>query len=192
MSPLITLYEQLRFFVSKIGYRIDLYGGAEPFRIQSKKTPTPTPTPATILMSSDTNEQHECKSLKTFELSQFQYQKQEDENNSVLTIKLPSPMEEFNNGVDEDDEPTTPTSSDQKIPATTSCPPAPRKPKSLPMGNKRKSRDFQRISVDLMVMINAMLVQPAVITSVDILAGRDLGAGERAKKVKKANVTFFS
>ncbi|KAD4584579.1 hypothetical protein E3N88_22180 [Mikania micrantha] len=138
-------------------------------------------------MSSHTNEQHECKSLKTFELSQFQHQKQEDENNSALTIKLPSPIEEFNNGVDEDDEPTTPTSSDQKIPVTTSCPPAPRKPKSLPMGNKRKSRDFQRISVDLMVMINAMLVQPAVITGVDILAGRDLGAGERAKKVKKAN-----
>ncbi|KAD4584568.1 hypothetical protein E3N88_22169 [Mikania micrantha] len=141
-------------------------------------------------MSSDTNEQHECKSLKTFELSQFQHQKQEDENNPALTIKLPSPIEEFNNGVDEDDEPTTPTSSDQKIPVTTSCPPAPRKPKSLPMGNKRKSRDFQRISVDLMVMINAMLVQPAVITGVDILAGRDLGAGERAKKVKKANGAF--
>ncbi|KAI3819662.1 hypothetical protein L1987_13507 [Smallanthus sonchifolius] len=109
--------------------------------------------------------------------------------NSVLRIALPSPAKEFNNGVEEEDEPTIPTPSDQKIPVTTACPPAPRKPKSLPMGNKRKAPNFQRISVELMVMINAIFVPPAVITAPDILAGRDLGAGERAKKLKKANVT---
>ncbi|KMT11095.1 hypothetical protein BVRB_5g111790 [Beta vulgaris subsp. vulgaris] len=39
-----------------------------------------------------------------------------------------------------DDRPTTPTSSDQRIPETRPCPPAPRKPKSRPI-RKRKFSD---------------------------------------------------
>ncbi|KAI3760480.1 hypothetical protein L1987_50875 [Smallanthus sonchifolius] len=132
-------------------------------------------------MNSGTNE---CNSSDP----QFQHKKQEDEKISVLSIELPSSVQEFNNS---GDEPTTPTSSDQKIPVPATCPPAPRKPRSVPRSNKRKTPNVQRISVDLMVVFNAMLVPPAVVAVPDILAG-DLGAGDRAKKVKKANVTIGS
>ncbi|KAI3750052.1 hypothetical protein L2E82_20676 [Cichorium intybus] len=147
-------------------------------------------------MDSDIHQPHERNSSATStppltkELSAFESenQEQEYEKNSVLTIKLPSSVQELNNGgegFEEEEEPRTPTSSDQKIPATTTCPPAPRKPKTVPMGNKRKSRSFQRISVDLMVIMNAMF-DP--VTVPDFLAG-DLDAGDHSKKVKKANVT---
>ncbi|PWA82892.1 cyclin-dependent protein kinase inhibitor SMR3 [Artemisia annua] len=81
--------------------------------------------------------------------------------------------------VNEDDEPTTPKSSDQKIPIITTCPPAPRKPRSVPMNNKRKTPSFSRISVDLMVMFNAAMCDPVE---------EDIDSSERVKKVKKMDV----
>ncbi|KDP44228.1 hypothetical protein JCGZ_05695 [Jatropha curcas] len=56
---------------------------------------------------------------------------------SALKIELPS-LEEVKINQDDDDGFKTPTSLDQKIPIILPCPPAPRKPKSLPT-NKRKS-----------------------------------------------------
>ncbi|CAI9301186.1 unnamed protein product [Lactuca saligna] len=152
-------------------------------------------------MSFDTQQPHVRNSSATStpplteELSrtalEFQNQEQEDENILSLTIKLTSSVREFNNGgqdFEEEDEPRTPTSSDQKIPVTTTCPPAPRKPKTVPRGNKRKTRSFQRISVDLRVVMNAMF---APVTLPDFMAG-DLGTGDHSKKVKKANVATGS
>ncbi|KAD6119826.1 hypothetical protein R6Q59_025835 [Mikania micrantha] len=133
---------------------------------------------------------HKCDSLKGLDALEFRHQKQEDEVNSSLSIKLPS-VREFNNGVEEDDEPTTPTSSDQKIPVPITCPPAPRKPRSVPMSKKRRTPSVRRISVDLMLKFNAIFVPQAVIVVPDILAG-DLDAGDGFKKVKKANVTIGS
>lgn len=113
--------------------------------------------------------------------------KQENQNYSNLpSIKLPSSNQQFNNDVKEHDEPTTPMSSDHKIPIP-KCPPAPRKPRS---SNKRKTASVRRISVDLMVVLDAMFVQPEVVDDPGIVAG-DFDGGERVKKVKKAaNVTI--
>ncbi|GKA35846.1 cyclin-dependent protein kinase inhibitor SMR3-like protein [Tanacetum coccineum] len=111
--------------------------------------------------------------LKHQEQTNQHQENQHNEKISSLTIELSSNI----NDVNEDDEPTTPTSSDQKIPIITTCPPAPRKSRSVPMNNKRKTPSFTRISVDLMVMINAMC-DPV----------EDIDSSERVKKVKKMDV----
>lgn len=130
--------------------------------------------------STQKQQQHECNSTSTStppeEHNPFKFQDQTN-HEQALTIELPSNVLEF----DKDNEPTTPTSSNQKIPVFFSCPPAPRKPKRFPMGNKRKNPSFKKISVDLMVMINAMFDPVG-----------DHGSGDHAKKVKKAKVTTGS
>ncbi|KAF9675340.1 hypothetical protein SADUNF_Sadunf09G0022000 [Salix dunnii] len=65
-----------------------------------------------------------------------------------LKIKLPSVEEAFQIEDDKDDDGfKTPTSLDRKIPVVYQCPPAPRKPKSLP-STKRKSPQW-RVLLDL-------------------------------------------
>lgn len=66
----------------------------------------------------------------------------------------------------------TPTSLDQKIPATLKCPPAPRKPKSLP-STKRKAHHHQRVLLDLSSEIES-LFPPALFA--------DLGGKVKKKK----------
>ncbi|KAG6760841.1 hypothetical protein POTOM_034024 [Populus tomentosa] len=79
-------------------------------------------------------------------------EKQEDEceiSVPTLKIKLPS-VEAFQIEDDKDDDADgfkTPTSLDRKIPVIFQCPPAPRKPKSLPSA-KRKSPQ-RRVLLDL-------------------------------------------
>ncbi|KAL4558243.1 hypothetical protein LXL04_036441 [Taraxacum kok-saghyz] len=150
-----------------------------------------------IPMNSDgiTQQPHQRNSSATETALEFRNQEHQDRLDgkiSALTIELPLGLREFNNGgegFEGEEEPRTPTSSDQKIPATATCPPAPRKPKTVPMGsNKRKTRNFQRISVDLSVIMNAMF---SPVTVPDFLAG-DLGAGDYSRKVKKANVSTGS
>ncbi|KAI3678328.1 hypothetical protein L6452_37615 [Arctium lappa] len=145
-------------------------------------------------MNSDDQQQHNSPDALGF-------QEQQDGNNSGLTIKVPSSLSslhDFKNsdeGFQEDDEPKTPTSSDQKIPVVTTCPPAPRKPKTVArVNNKRKTPSFQRISVDLMVMINAVFSPAAggIVAVPDRNLAGDLAAGDHGKKVKKANVTTGS
>ncbi|KAK1412816.1 hypothetical protein QVD17_34339 [Tagetes erecta] len=117
------------------------------------------------------------------EPNSLQFQQDHDTNSTLTSIKLPSSDQQFNNDVD--DQPTTPTSSDHKIPVP-KCPPAPRKPRPVPTSNKRKTPSFRRVSVDLMVIFNAMFVSPEIVADDGIVAG-DLDAGERALKVKKVN-----
>jgi hypothetical protein len=107
--------------------------------------------------------------------------KQEDEceiSVPTLKIKLPS-VEAFQIEDDKDDDDDgfkTPTSLDRKIPVIFQCPPAPRKPKSLPSA-KRKSPQ-RRVLLDLSNEIES-LFPPA-------LAG-DLGG--KIKKVRQGNDT---
>jgi hypothetical protein len=108
-------------------------------------------------------------------------EKQEDEceiSVPTLKIKLPS-VEAFQIEDDKDDDDDgfkTPTSLDRKIPVIFQCPPAPRKPKSLPSA-KRKSPQG-RVLLDLSNEIES-LFPPA-------LAG-DLGG--KIKKVRQGNDT---
>ena len=143
---------------------------------------------ASPTMISDNNLEQQNQNSPTTTLSEQQpnnafihqeqtNQHQENEHNkkiSSLTIELSSNIKDVN----EDDEPTTPTSSDQRIPIIATCPPAPRKPRSVPMNNKRKTPSFSRISVDLMVMFNA-ICDPVE---------DDIDSSERVKKVKKMDV----
>ncbi|KAJ6345134.1 hypothetical protein OIU77_028234 [Salix suchowensis] len=96
----------------------------------------------------------------------------------TLKIKLPS-VEAFQVEDDKDDDDDgfkTPTSLDRKIPVIFQCPPAPRKPKSLP-STKRKSAQ-RRVLLDLSNEIES-LFPPAP-------AG-DLGG--KLKKVRHGNDT---
>lgn len=93
---------------------------------------------------------------------------------STLKLKIPS-AEEFR--VDDDDDVfKTPTSSDKIIPATLRCPPAPRKPKSLP-STKRKACQHRQVFVDVSDEIESLF--PPVLLA-------DLG-GKIKKKVRKGN-----
>ncbi|OAY37816.1 cyclin-dependent protein kinase inhibitor SMR10 [Manihot esculenta] len=94
---------------------------------------------------------------------------------STLKIKLPSLGEfKLEEDVDEDDGFKTPTSLDNKIPVVLPCPPAPRKPKSLP-SNKRKSHR-RRVLLDLSNEIES-LFPPAL--------RADLGG--KIKKIRQEN-----
>ncbi|EEF28791.1 conserved hypothetical protein [Ricinus communis] len=101
---------------------------------------------------------------------------------STLKIKLPSLgefkiQEQEQEQQDLDDGCKTPTSLNHKIPTLLPCPPAPRKPKSLP-SNKRKSPARRRVLLDLSNEIES-LFPPAL--------RADLGA--KIKKVRQENDT---
>ncbi|GMN24223.1 hypothetical protein TIFTF001_000464 [Ficus carica] len=106
---------------------------------------------------------------------------------STLKLKIPT-SEEFRSSsvaVIEDQENVdhaavldgfkTPTSLDHKIPATLKCPPAPRKPKSLP-STKRKVAARRRVLLDLASEIE-LLFPPAILA--------DLGG--KIKKVRQGS-----
>ncbi|KAJ9178276.1 hypothetical protein P3X46_010173 [Hevea brasiliensis] len=94
---------------------------------------------------------------------------------STLKIKLPS-LGEFKIEEDLDDGFKTPTSLDQKIPVILPCPPAPRKPKSLP-SNKRKPQR-RRVLLDLSNEIESLF--PTALRA-------DLGG--KIKKIRQENDT---
>lgn len=106
---------------------------------------------------------------------------------SSLKLKIPS-VQEFRVKEDDKDDDNkdnndgfkTPTSSDQKIPATLHCPPAPRKPKSLPLSSmKRKAHGRHRqVLLDMSNEIESLF--PPVLLA-------DLGGGKIKKKVRKGN-----
>lgn len=103
---------------------------------------------------------------------------------STLKLKIPT-SEEFRSSsvavledqenVDHADGFKTPTSLDHKIPATLKCPPAPRKPKSLPL-TKRKVAARRRVLLDLTSEIE-LLFPPAILA--------DLGG--KIKKVRQGS-----
>lgn len=79
-------------------------------------------------------------------------EEEEEENKckisvSCLELKIPS-VGKFRDVEDDDDGFKTPTSLGHKIPAILQCPPAPRKPKTIPLMTKRKAAR-QRILLDL-------------------------------------------
>ncbi|CAK7331568.1 unnamed protein product [Dovyalis caffra] len=106
-------------------------------------------------------------------------EKQEDKCKTsvpTLKIKLPS-VEAFQIEEDSDDDGfKTPTSLDCKIPVIFQCPPAPRKPKSLP-STKRKSSP-RRVLLDLSNEIGS-LFPPAL--AADLVG--------KIKKVRQGNDT---
>lgn len=100
---------------------------------------------------------------------------------STLKLKIPSPDQEFRvledqeNHVGVVDGFETPTSLDHKIPAALKCPPAPRKPKSLPSMKRRLPISRRRVLLDLTSEIES-LFPPAILA--------DLGG--KIKKVRQA------
>ncbi|KAI3772340.1 hypothetical protein L6452_03524 [Arctium lappa] len=114
----------------------------------------------------------------------------EDANSVVVSDDLKiqvitSFAREFNNH----DHPKTPTSTEHKIPAMATCPPAPRKAKWVPkITGKRKAPYFVAVgdmnaAADFMVYVDAMLALNEVVYVPDIVVG-DLGAGDCAKRFK--------
>lgn len=94
---------------------------------------------------------------------------------STLKLKIPTSVEEFRVIQDDDNGFKTPTFLDQKIPVTLKCPPAPRKPKSLPSTKKRKAHRRQRLFLDLSSEIES-LFPPTLVA--------DFG-GKAKKKVRQ-------
>ncbi|KAF3454716.1 hypothetical protein FNV43_RR05164 [Rhamnella rubrinervis] len=97
------------------------------------------------------------------EVVAVQEQKQEEDKFDLLvsTLKLKIPtVEEFGPVQDDDNGFKTPTSLDQKIPVALKCPPAPRKPKSLPSSTikttKRKAHGHRRVFLDLSCEIESL------------------------------------
>ncbi|KAI3811591.1 hypothetical protein L1987_21317 [Smallanthus sonchifolius] len=113
---------------------------------------------------------------------------EEDQNvnlvTSALKIQVPSSAGEFEASDGEDDL-KTPRSIDHRIPVMATCPPAPRKAKSVPVSRKRKAPFFPvvRVAADFVVYVDAMLGLNEVIYVPDIVVG-DLGKGDHAKKLK--------
>ncbi|XVF46516.1 hypothetical protein PTKIN_Ptkin03bG0033300 [Pterospermum kingtungense] len=115
------------------------------------------------------------------QVQQQQQQQEEDKSKllmSPLELVLPSSGEEVQvheNGTEEENNGgfKTPTSMDHKIPVLLKCPPAPRKPKSLP-SPKRKALIRRRILLDLTKEIESLF--PAALLA-------DLG--NKIKKVRQ-------
>ncbi|XVF20061.1 hypothetical protein REPUB_Repub11eG0165700 [Reevesia pubescens] len=120
---------------------------------------------------------------------QPQQQKEEEEEDKCkllmaapLELKLPCSGEfkVHENGGDHEDENIndgfkTPTSLDSKIPVMLKCPPAPRKPKPLPISTKRKAFG-RRIILDLTKEIES-LFPPALLADL----------GNKIKKVRQGS-----
>lgn len=100
------------------------------------------------------------------EVVAVQEEKQEEDKFDLLasTLKLKIPtVEEFKVVEDDDSGFKTPTSLDKKIPVPLKCPPAPRKPKSLPSSTmKRKAHRHRRVFLDLSSEIES-LFPPALV-----------------------------
>ncbi|XP_052211365.1 cyclin-dependent protein kinase inhibitor SMR3-like [Diospyros lotus] len=103
---------------------------------------------------------------------------------SSLTIKTTAPsLGKFDAADDDYDHDSgrcrTPTSSDQRIPLVPKCPPAPRKPKSLPLTpGKRNAATRRRLLLDLSGEVESLFPTPLV---------ADLGESGRIKKARKVN-----
>ncbi|KAI3801516.1 hypothetical protein L1987_29623 [Smallanthus sonchifolius] len=98
---------------------------------------------------------------------------QEDQNVNLITtanlkIQVPSSAGEFEVSNGEDGLKTP-----DRIPAVATCPPAPRKAKSVPVSRKRKAPIFPVVT-DFVVYVDAMLGLNEVIYVPDIVVG-DLG-----------------
>ncbi|XP_061354195.1 cyclin-dependent protein kinase inhibitor SMR10-like [Gastrolobium bilobum] len=90
-----------------------------------------------------------------------------------LKLKIPSYKEVEREKEDSNDGFKTPTTSEHKIPAILPCPPAPRKPKTLPSTKRKAYR--RRIVLDLSQEIESLFPTPFSV---------DLGDGGENKKVK--------
>ncbi|KAA8549259.1 hypothetical protein F0562_000943 [Nyssa sinensis] len=131
---------------------------------------------------------HECQTApsvdgklqeKEQKHEQEEDQKREIEISSLELVRRPSLGEFRKAGEDDDDDGfRTPTSLDHRMPLIPQCPPAPRKPKSLPL-TKRKADGSLRILLDLSNEIES-LFPPALLG--------DLGG--KIKKLRKNS--FFS
>jgi hypothetical protein len=85
-------------------------------------------------------------------------EEEEEEKKKKKKIKIPSvTVGEFRDVEDDEDGFKTPTSLDHKIPAILQCPPAPRKPKTIPLTKRKAAR--QRILLDLSNDIEALFPQ---------------------------------
>ncbi|KAE8039043.1 hypothetical protein FH972_011491 [Carpinus fangiana] len=103
-----------------------------------------------------------------------QEEEEEEENKKKKKINIPSvTVGEFRDVEDDEDGFKTPTSLDHKIPAILQCPPAPRKPKTIPLTKRKAAR--QRILLDLSNDIEALFPQALL---------EDLSRG-KIKKIRK-------
>ncbi|XP_059431009.1 cyclin-dependent protein kinase inhibitor SMR3-like [Corylus avellana] len=95
-------------------------------------------------------------------------EEEEEEEKKKKKIKIPSVIVgKFRDVEDDEDGFKTPTSLDHKIPVILQCPPAPRKPKTIPLTKRKATR--QRILLDLSNDIEA-LFPPALL--VDLSRGK--------------------
>ncbi|KAE8728005.1 armadillo/beta-catenin repeat family protein [Hibiscus syriacus] len=113
------------------------------------------------------------------ESTQQQQQKQElvlDEDGEKGKLKLPC-SGEFNVGEDgNDDGFKTPTCLGQRIPASLKCPPAPRKPKYVPIISSKRKAVRRRILLDLTKEMEC-LFPPALLADL----------GNKIKKVRQGS-----
>ncbi|KAK8601595.1 hypothetical protein V6N12_051424 [Hibiscus sabdariffa] len=124
----------------------------------------------------------ECQTAPDFQDDESHRQQKEE---LVLLLqedgersRLKSPCSgEFNVASDENDDGfKTPTSLDHKIPAILKCPPAPRKPKSLPIISAKRKAFRRRILLDLTKEIES-LFPPALLADL----------GNKIKKVRQGS-----
>lgn len=128
-----------------------------------------------VTPSGEVNEEVHQKNQRVAEFYQDAKQGKEDRSGDIvssLKVKLPEVRQVLT--VDEEGEEggcTTPTSADHKIPQV--CPPAPRKPKSLPSSTNQKA-SRRRVLLDLSNEIES-LFPPALLADF----------GKKIKKVRK-------
>ncbi|KAK9940485.1 hypothetical protein M0R45_017144 [Rubus argutus] len=126
------------------------------------------------------NSNRDDKEEEDSEIHQREEEKQEDNFDMFASsLKVNIPSAEESRGLEDDDEGLkTPTSMDQKITVSLkSPPPAPRKPKSLPL-KKRKANRHPRLLLDLSSEIESLF--PPVVLA-------DLGGGKIKKKARHAS-----
>lgn len=95
---------------------------------------------------------------------------------SSLRLKMPSRGETKKDEEEEEDGFRTPTSLDQRIPLISQCPPAPRKPKSIPSRKRKSAYGGGIMIIDLSSEVEALF--PSSIVA-------DLGG--KINKVRKVN-----
>ncbi|KAK1420813.1 hypothetical protein QVD17_22692 [Tagetes erecta] len=137
-----------------------------------------------LIISLPNIQYHQCTSSSSDTKTNTDHVNEQYQNTNSITkalnIQVPSSSGEFEDGL------KTPRSIDNRIPAMATCPPAPRKAKSVPVNRKRKASFFQvQVPADFIVYMDAMFGLNEVVYVPDIVVG-DLtkAVHDHAKKLK--------
>lgn len=137
-----------------------------------------------LIISLPNIQYHQCASSSSSPSDTTNTANEEEQNTKSLTkalhIQIPSFPGEF------EDDLKTPRSIDNRIPVMATCPPAPRKAKSVPVNRKRKASYFPVVQVPagFIVYMDAMLALNEVVYVPDIVVGDLISKVDHAKKLK--------